>query len=583
MKRKDNKINKKKKQKKGSKISTKALAVTGGAVLLTAGVLTSDSFRAKEIDYPQFEKLVNRKEIKEIKFSDSNSNLILVDKKGNLFKTVDPGYETFRQEHLAKGIKFSEKKSVSPIPAIILALTFSALSGIKKQMNVGKDKIKVLDGNNIPKVRFKDISGLKEVKTDLELAVEYLKNPKSFSDVGATMPTGILLYGPPGTGKTMIAKAVAGEANVPFFNISGSNFVELYAGGGARTVRALFDEARKNAPCIIFIDEIDAVAKKRVAGPSNGSNDEREQTVNEFLTQLDGFGDNEGILLIGATNRLETLDEAFIRPGRFGKHIKIPLPRNKEERFEILKIHASNKKVDDSILKHMAKISVGFSGADLQNFLNECAILQKSDKKEAIDLEIVDKALFKIATKGSKILSKERKADENRIISWHEAGHALASKLYGEEFIQVTISGSSSGIGGFSLSHRGDDKLLRLSDLKREVKVLYSGRIAESFIYGDDVTIGASNDIEKASEIISNMISYYGMNNSKTMLNLDVIEDKKHLIEEAKILSHELYTEAYRDLEKNKVVLEEIANTLLEEETLYDTDIEKILAKYEIC
>ena len=417
------------------------------------------------------------------------------------------------------------------------------------------------------------------MKTDLKLAVKYLNNPQEFKDVGATMPTGMIFYGPPGTGKTLLARAVAGEANVPFFSISGSNFVELYAGAGAKKVRNLFDEARKNAPCIIFIDEIDAVGKKR-SSSDNGGSDERDQTLNEFLTQLDGFEDNEGILVISATNRIETLDEALLRPGRFGKHIKIPLPKNKKERFDILKLHASNKKVDDSILEYMAKITVGCSGADLQNLLNESALIQKLEDKDAIDLEIADKAFFKIATKGSKILSKERTELDNKIISWHEAGHALASKLYGEEFVQVTISGSSSGIGGFSLSSNGDDKLLRLSDLKREVKVLYSGRIAESFVLGDDITIGASNDIEKASEIISDMITYYGMNSSKTMLNLDIIEDKKHLIEEAKIIAESLYEEALKDLYTNKHILEDIANTLLENETLYDSDVEEILNKH---
>lgn len=576
MKKKNNKNNN---QKKGNKKSTKALAIAGGAVLLTAGVLTSESFRAKEIDYTQFENLVKTNSVEEIKFSKSNSTLIIVNKNGELFKTIDPGYETFRQEHMTKGIKFSEKKKIDTLSILSFGISLAILSTFRKQLGIGNHNAKKLEGDGVPKDRFDDILGLDEVKTDLKLAVKYLNNPQEFKDVGATMPTGMIFYGPPGTGKTLLARAVAGEANVPFFSISGSNFVELYAGAGAKKVRNLFDEARKNAPCIIFIDEIDAVGKKR-SSSDNGGSDERDQTLNEFLTQLDGFEDNEGILVISATNRIETLDEALLRPGRFGKHIKIPLPKNKKERFDILKLHASNKKVDDSILEYMAKITVGCSGADLQNLLNESALIQKLEDKDAIDLEIADKAFFKIATKGSKILSKERTELDNKIISWHEAGHALASKLYGEEFVQVTISGSSSGIGGFSLSSNGDDKLLRLSDLKREVKVLYSGRIAESFVLGDDITIGASNDIEKASEIISDMITYYGMNSSKTMLNLDIIEDKKHLIEEAKIIAESLYEEALKDLYTNKHILEDIANTLLENETLYDSDVEEILNKH---
>lgn len=576
MKKKNNKNNN---QKKGNKKSTKVLAIAGGVVLLTVGVLTSESFRAKEIDYTQFENLVKTNSVEEIKFSKSNSTLIIVNKNGELFKTIDPGYETFRQEHMTKGIKFSEKKKIDTLSILSFGISLAILSTFRKQLGIGNHNAKKLEGDGVPKDRFDDILGLEEVKTDLKLAVKYLNNPQEFKDVGATMPTGMIFYGPPGTGKTLLARAVAGEANVPFFSISGSNFVELYAGAGAKKVRNLFDEARKNAPCIIFIDEIDAVGKKR-SSSDNGGSDERDQTLNEFLTQLDGFEDNEGILVISATNRIETLDEALLRPGRFGKHIKIPLPKNKKERFDILKLHASNKKVDDSILEYMAKITVGCSGADLQNLLNESALIQKLEDKDAIDLEIADKAFFKIATKGSKILSKERTELDNKIISWHEAGHALASKLYGEEFVQVTISGSSSGIGGFSLSSNGDDKLLRLSDLKREVKVLYSGRIAESFVLGDDITIGASNDIEKASEIISDMITYYGMNSSKTMLNLDIIEDKKSLIKEAKSIAESLYEEALKDLYHNKHILEDIANTLLENETLYDSDVEEILNKH---
>lgn len=574
-----------KKRKKGNrkksnkKITAKRFIIAGGVILFTVNMMNFDSLKAKEINYNEFTKLVEEKKVKEIKFNDKNSTMIIVDENENLFKTINPGYETFRKEHLEKGIKFTENKSLSASFIISTSVSLAMLYMIGSKLNIGENTAKMLEGDDIPKDKFKDILGLEEVKKDLKLAVKYLNNPDEFKDVGAEVPTGMLFYGPPGTGKTMLARAVAGEANVPFYSISGSSFVELYAGMGAKKVRNLFKEARENSPCIIFIDEIDAVGKKRTS--SGQSNDERDQTLNELLTQLDGFEKNEGILVIAATNRLETLDEALLRPGRFGKHVRIPLPKNKEERLDILKIHASNKKVDTDTLEYMSKISVGFSGADLKNFLNESALIQKLEEKDMIDLDIVDKAFFKIATKGSKIPTKDRFNEENKIVAWHEAGHVLSSKLYGQEFIQATIIGSTSGTGGFSLSHNGDRKLLKLSDLKKEVKVLYSGRIAESFILDEDITIGASNDIEKASDIISDMVTQYGMNSSKLMLNLDIVEDKKYLIQEATSIAEKLYEEAMRDLYENKDALEDIANALLEKETIYNDDIEEILSKYQ--
>ncbi|MBQ8997149.1 MAG: ATP-dependent metallopeptidase FtsH/Yme1/Tma family protein [Clostridium sp.] len=575
--KKENKKNKK--NKKNKLFNAKTVIIGGSAILLTSRILTSDTFKAKEISYNEFVSKVEKKDVTEIKFNVDNSTLIIIDKDKNVYKTINPNYENFRKEHLEKGIKFSESKNLDVKSLLSLSISATLLYAILSNNPLsGNKNANLLEGDDIPKVKFKDVLGLEEVKNDLKLTVEFLKEPEKFAKFGAEMSTGIVFYGPPGTGKTMLAKSVAGEAGVPFYNISGSAFVELYAGMGARKVRKLFEEARKNSPCIIFIDEIDAVGKKRSA--SAQSNDERDQTLNELLTQLDGFEKNEGVFVIAATNRLETLDEALLRPGRFGKHIRIPLPKDKDERLAILKVNASNKKVDDSILEHMAKISTSFSGADLKNFLNECALIQILEEKEAIDLDIVDKALFKIATKGSKIPTKDRMNEENKIVAWHEAGHVLTSKLYGQEFVQATIVGSSSGVGGFSLSHNNDKKLLKVSDLKKEVKVLYGGRIAESFILDEDITFGASNDIEKASGIIRDMVSSYGMNSNKLMLDFDTIENKKYLIDEATNLSKELYEEALKDLYENKGALEDIANALLEKETIYDSDVEEILKKH---
>ena len=573
-KKKNNKIN-----NSGKKI-IKTVAIAGGATMLAINVLSSDTFKAKEIGYPQFEKLVAKNSIEEIKFSSDSETLYITDKDGNIFKTISPDYENFRKDHLAKGIKFKEDKSLSPGYVLSLAVSVAILSTLHKQMNLGKNSAKKLNKNDIPKDTFEEIIGLDDEKKELQLAIKYLKNPTLFENVGAKMSNGILFYGPPGTGKTKLAKAVAGTAKVPFFSISGSEFVELYAGMGARKVRSLFKEARKNAPCVIFIDEIDAIGKKRSDVDSGGTDSERDQTLNELLKQLDGFENNEGILVISATNRIETLDPALIRPKRFGKHIKIPTPRNKDERLKILELYASNKTINDGVLEYMARTSIGFSGAELESYMNDCALNQIMEDKDSIDLDIAESVLFKILTKGSKIHSKERKNKDNKITSWHEAGHALSSYLCGEEVLQVTITGSSSGIGGFSLSIDEEDSHVKLSDLRNRVKILYSGIIAESFILGEDITTGACSDIEKASKIISDMIIEYGMNKDRSLLNLKVIKDEEQLKREAKALSEELYSEALNDLTKHKDILEDIANALLEKETLYDTDIYEIVSNY---
>ena len=459
-------------------------------------------------------------------------------------------------------------------------ILFMILYMTKGTSGVFSNTSKELDSGKIPTVKFDDISGLDDVKEDLKLAVEYLKNPQEFTAIGAKMPTGIIFYGPPGTGKTFLAKAIAGEAGVPFFHKSGSDFVELFVGKGAKTVRDLFSEARKKAPCIIFIDEIDAVGKKRSANASG--NDEREQTLNEFLNQLDGFENNEGILVISATNRLETLDEALIRPGRFGKHISIPRPKNAKERLNILNIHAKDKFISKDVLEYTADITRGFSGADLENLLNESALQQKMHNESEITLDLIDKAYFKIATKGSKIHSKERNTIDNKVVAWHEAGHTIASKLYGEDFYQVTISGSTSGVGGATFTDSDEDRMLKtLKDLESKVKCLYAGRVAESLILNDNVTVGASNDILVASNLIKDMVTQYGMSTEQNMLNYEIISDNKLVAKEVTDISKRLYEEVTNEIISVKHILEDIANNLLEHETLYEVDVDKILLNYE--
>ena len=549
-------------------------------------VNTKNNF-GKEITFIQFNEMVENGDVKEVIYGDNNKNLIITDNNNNNYHTSNPKYPEFKKDYLEKGIKITENNTtvdtimdnayrVLMIGFIIAMIVYMG----KGTGGVFTNTNKELDDGKIPSVKFDDISGLEDVKKDLKLAVEYLKNPQEFTAIGAKMPTGMIFYGSPGTGKTLLAKAIAGEAGVPFFHKSGSDFVELFVGKGAKTVRDLFAEARKKAPCIVFIDEIDAVGKKRGNGVSG--NDEREQTLNEFLNQLDGFENNEGILVISATNRLETLDEALIRPGRFGKHINIPKPKNAKERLDILNIHAKDKFISKDVLRYISEITRGFSGADLENLLNESALLQKLSGESEITLDLVDKAYFKIATKGSKIHSKERNELDNKVVAWHESGHTIASKLYGQDFYQVTISGSTSGVGGATFTDSDEDKMLKtLKDLECKIKCLYAGRVAESLILGDNITVGASNDIMVASNLIKDMVTQYGMSTGKNMLNYEIISDEKLVAQEVTTISKRLYDEVTDEIKANQDALEDIANSLLENETLYEIDIDKILLKHE--
>lgn len=565
-----------KKLKKYIKDNINKFVIIAGIGAIGSSIFMSDSFQAKDISYYEFNKLIQSKMIEEIKINKDKETLIIKDKDNNTFKIIDPKYNEFREECLMQGVKFTEEISIDYGIVTMIIIGSSMVLSMGKKLNFTIPSKKV-DKDKMSNDKLDDIIGLTEVKKYLQLIIKFLKNPTEFTKYGAKLPSGIIFYGPAGTGKTKLARAVANEANVPFFYVSGSDLVELYSGMGAKKVRSIFEEARKNTPCILFIDEIDAIGKARTGSPSDS---EREQTLNELLTQLDGFQKNEGIFTISATNHLELLDKALIRPGRFSEKIMIPVPQNKKERLEILKLYSKDKIVSDEVLEYMTRVSTGFSGAELENFMNECAITQILEGADCIDLEIAENTFFKIVTDGSRIPSTEKLEEEKTIVAWHEAGHALATKLYGVDFIQVTISGSSSGIGGFSLQSDNDKQFPKLSDMKNNIKICYAGRIAESFLLDNDITIGASNDIEQASELIKNMIQCYGMNKDQTMLNLNIFKDNKYSVDEARIISNELYNEVYEDLKSNIDILEEIANTLIEKETLQNEDLEEILHQY---
>ena len=442
--------------------------------------------------------------------------------------------------------------------------------------NVNTKSIQKEENTNVK--RFSDIAGLREVKKDMESLVDFLKYKEKYIEAGAKLPKGVILYGPPGTGKTLLAKAVAGEAGIPFLYMSGSDFIEMYVGVGAKRVRELFEKAKKQAPCIIFIDEIDTIGGKR----GNENNSEDRKTINELLTQMDGFKETENILVIAATNRLEDLDSALLRPGRFTNKFCVPLPQTAKERMEVIKIYTKNKKVSEDVdFDNLAKETIGFSPAKIEALLNEAAIISVQKRKNYINKEILDEAMFKMLLSGHiKENQKDRDKNELEVVAWHEAGHALIGKLNGKEIPKVTILSSTSGAGGVTFTTPNKTHLLSVEDLKNEVKELYGGRCAESIFYGNDnkVTTGASNDIDRATDIIKEIVTTYGMTESFGLLNLSKLGiDNKIIIEKEIELSKELQEETQNMLKQNYEKLKKIALMLLENETVYENELDEVI------
>ena len=396
--------------------------------------------------------------------------------------------------------------------------------GNSKAMNFGKSRAKMSTKNEI-KVTFRDVAGLREEKEELEEIVDFLKDPKKYIQVGARIPKGVLLEGPPGTGKTLLAKAVAGEAGVPFFSISGSDFVEMFVGVGASRVRDLFQDAKKNAPCIIFIDEIDAVARRRGSG-LGGGHDEREQTLNQLLVEMDGFGVNEGIIVMAATNRKDILDPAILRPGRFDRDVLVGRP-DVGGREEILKVHARNKPLGDDVdLKQIAQTTAGFSGADLENLLNEAAILAAKENRVYIQQSDIRHAFVKVGIgpeKKSRIVSEK----ERRITAYHEAGHAILFHLLPDVGPVYSVSIiPTGGAGGYTMPlPEKDDMFNTKGHMLQEITVSLGGRVAEEEIF-DDITTGASQDIKQASKLARAMVTQYGMSDRVGMIQYGSDEDE---------------------------------------------------------
>ena len=465
------------------------------------------------------------------------------------------------------------------------------MAGNKSSMDFGKSKAKLSTDNN--KVTFKDVAGLKEEKEEVAELIDFLKNPKKFQKLGARIPKGVLLYGPPGTGKTLLARAVAGEANVPFYFISGSDFVELFVGVGASRVRDMFQQAKRNAPCLIFIDEIDAVGRQRGTG-LGGGHDEREQTLNQLLTEMDGFGANEGIIIIAATNRPDVLDPALLRPGRFDRQVTVNLPDVKG-REEILGVHARNKKLAEGItLKNLAKRTPGFSGADLENLLNEAALLAVRRGKDVITMSEVDEATDRVLMGPAKTSHKYSESDK-RLVAYHEAGHAVIGiKLtHANDVQKVTIIPRGSA-GGYNMMVPSEEKLCSTkTDLLEEITGLLGGRTAEEITFGE-ITTGAHNDFEKATKIARAMVTEYGMSDlgplqfeqqeGSVFLGRDYNKTQHFSNEVANEIDMEMrkiinncHRKAKDIISKNQDLLKLIAEALLEYETLTKEQIDYLV------
>ena len=567
--------------------------------------------QVKEVDYGTFMEMIDKKNIGKVEVDDSE--ILFTDKENEtIYKTGAMNDPTLTQRLYDCGAKFSKDvdQTMSPLLSGILSfvvplLIFFALgqymskklieqAGGKNAMSfgMGKSNAKIYV-QSTQGIHFSDVAGEDEAKESLKEIVDYLHNPDKYTQVGASMPKGILLVGPPGTGKTMLAKAVAGEAEVPFFSISGSEFVEMFVGMGASKVRDLFKQAKEKAPCIVFIDEIDAIGKKRDG--QMGGNDEREQTLNQLLTEMDGFEGNNGVMILAATNRPESLDPALTRPGRFDRRVPVELP-DLQGREAILKVHAKKIKVADDVNFHtIARMASGASGAELANIVNEAALRAVRDNRTVVneaDLEESIETVIAGYQKKNAVLSDQ----ERKVVSYHEIGHALVAALqtHSAPVQKITIIPRTSGALGYTMQvEQGDKYLLTKQELENKIATFTGGRAAEEVVF-HEVTTGASNDIEQATKLARAMITRYGMSDEFDMVAMETVtnqylggdtslacsaETQKEIDEKVVAIVKEQHEKAKKLLEENREVLDKLAMYLCEKETITGEEFMEILNK----
>ena len=587
------------------------------SVAVLSGLLNSSD---KKMNYSELIQEINKGEISEIEIASNKETVYVTEKNAESInnrvkEATIPSLDTFMNEisdNIAAGqiTVTQDEESVfiamlsvfSPFIILIVFLLFwlllmnPAQGGNKTSMTFGKSKARVINSTDKNKVLFKDVAGVDEEKEELQEIVDFLKSPKKFTDMGARIPKGVLLVGQPGTGKTLLAKAVAGEAGVPFFIISGSDFVEMFVGVGASRVRDLFDQAKKNAPCIIFIDEIDAVGRQRGAG-LGGGHDEREQTLNQLLVEMDGFSPNEGVIVLAATNRPDVLDKALLRSGRFDRQIMVGSPDVKA-REEILEVHARKKRMASDVdLSIVAKNTAGFVGADLENVLNEAALLTARRNKSEIGMAEIEEAMVKV-TMGPEKKSKVINEKEKKLVAFHEAGHAVVSRFLPTQDNVHQISIIPRGMaGGYTRYRPTEDKsFMSKTEMEENIVSLLGGRVAEQLVLGD-ISTGASNDIERATKIARSMVTKYGMSDvvgaimfgsgqEEVFLGRDFTQHKDVSEQTAAIIDAEVkriidtaYRRAEEILRSNIGKLHDVAGVLMENEKIDGDEFEEIMSR----
>lgn len=567
---------------------------------------SSKTTNKQEISYTQFLQHVQEQKVEKVTIVDNTVRGKL--KEGTEFTTVVPNDPTLINTLREKSVDIKAEQPPQPpwwttifssiLPMLLLIgvwffIMQQTQGGGNRVMSFGKSRAKLHSEDKI-KVSFQDVAGADEAKQELEEVVEFLKHPKKFNDLGARIPKGVLLFGPPGTGKTLLARAVAGEAGVPFFSISGSDFVEMFVGVGASRVRDLFEQAKKNAPCIVFIDEIDAVGRQRGAG-LGGGHDEREQTLNQLLVEMDGFGVNEGIIIIAATNRPDILDPALLRPGRFDRQITVDRPDVKG-RQEILKVHTKGKPVAKDVdLDVLARRTPGFTGADLSNLVNEAALLAARRNKKRIEMPELEEASERVVA-GPERKSKVISDRERKLTAYHEAGHALVGMLLPNADPVHKVSIIPRGrAGGYTLMLPKEDRYYATrSELLDQIKTFLGGRVAEAVVL-KEISTGAQNDLERATDLVRKMITQWGMSEKlgpitfgrrqeQVFLGRDIAQDRNYseevayaIDQEVRILIEDAYAKTEEMLVANMAKLELMANALLERETLEAHELEELM------
>lgn len=522
----------------------------------------------------------------------SSPKMTIILNNGDKYYTDNPHTDTLVEKLLLKGIEVKNENTpplTKSIPSGIFVLSIISIMAMLLYKVKGKNSVTSIEMQDFSKdqknaLDFNAVAGNEEAKESLMDIVDFLKNPEKYQKYGARMPKGVILYGDPGTGKTLLAKAVAGEAGVPFYALSGSDFVQVYVGVGAARVRNLFKKAKTQGKAVIFIDEIDAIGKARSNGKNGSSNDEKDQTLNALLTEMSGFGQDDGIVVIAATNRLDMLDKALLRPGRFDRHIEVSLP-DVNAREKILSLHFKNKPHENIDIKELAKKTVYFSGAKLESLVNESAILAAKENSTSITSAQID-AAYSITLAGHE--KKERsylKEEDKLLTSYHEAGHGLVNMLLlpNDKVSKITIIPTTKGAGGYTLTIPEDKSYHRIDYLKNKIKVSLGGRAAEEIIFGKDkISTGAHGDLSQTTDIALKMISEYGMGDTLGLIKLSSVGSLyssygNPVIEECKNLVNELYKETLELLNENKSSLEKIALELLDKETLYEDELKMII------